>query len=276
MPTLPVAKTRPMSKMQSSSITAVVAVPLVLLVVVLMLTSSGSDPAARPRADQNNPRRRYEEKAVHEAQAKVRDPVVIHPGEEARPTSRATVKVDPAEEAHPTTSALLTLTFFVQTHGKIVLKLHPEAAPKTVNNFIRLARSQFYNDTSFYRFEKNFCLQGGAWPKKRSPFPPVPLEYNVKFPNKMYAVSTARTADPDSATCEFSIMMADNSHALAPGPPNSGRHGYAVFATVVDGFDTIEKLTKLPTKVAGLTMFVDPPRITHALVEGPLPASYKD
>ena len=142
--------------------------------------------------------------------------------------------------------------------GSIVLELRPDAAPKTVANFIRLVESGFYSSTpenrdksaSMYRYEPNFCFQGGGWPVKGSPFPPVPLEY--KLPNVKYAVYMARTADPDSATSEFSIMLNDNSRWLGPKSGGGGDpYGYAVFAKVVGGFDVIEKAGELSREKRG-------------------------
>merc|ERR1712146_729887 len=101
-----------------------------------------------------------------------------------------------------------------------------------------------------YRYEATFCLQGGGWPTKASPYPRVPHEY--RLPNKNFAVSMARTSDPNSATSEFSIMLADNSKWLGLG--GSEKYGYAVFAQVVDGFDLIEKFRAMPKdKRGGLT-----------------------
>jgi peptidyl-prolyl cis-trans isomerase A (cyclophilin A) len=139
-------------------------------------------------------------------------------------------------------------------HGQITFRLLPGAAPKTAANFQQLVDSGFYNGTALYRHEPNFCLQGGGWPTKRSPYPTVPLEY--KLPNKQWFVSMARTSDPNSATAEFSIMLRDNSQWLGPG--GSEKFGYAVFAEVVKGKDVIEQLGALPKKKqGGLNVFVD-------------------
>jgi cyclophilin family peptidyl-prolyl cis-trans isomerase len=95
--------------------------------------------------------------------------------------------------------------------GDIVLELLHEAAPRHVHNFLSLARSGWYNDTSFYRLEKGFCLQGGGWPKKDGPST-VPLETQMyaSHPNRKWAVSAARQSDPNTARAEFSIMLGDN------------------------------------------------------------------
>lgn len=145
--------------------------------------------------------------------------------------------------------------------GDIELEMFPEDAPKTVANFMKLAEIGFFNKTTLYRYEANFVLQGGGWPTKASPLPVVPLEYKV--PNFQFHVSTARTADPDSATCEYSIMLQDNSKWLGPG--GSDKYGYAVFAKVVGGFDVIEKFAALKTKKGGLTL-LDPAVIVRAWI----------
>jgi cyclophilin family peptidyl-prolyl cis-trans isomerase len=142
--------------------------------------------------------------------------------------------------------------------GDIVLQFFPEDAPKTVANFIALAHRGFFNDTTLYRYEPFFVLQGGGWPAKSSPLPPVPLEYHI--PNYKFHVSTARTSDPNSATCEYSIMLNDNSKWLGPG--GSDPFGYAVFARVVDGFDVIEKFSQVKRRKQGLTM-LDPAVRVH-------------
>jgi hypothetical protein len=95
--------------------------------------------------------------------------------------------------------------------GDITLELLHDAAPRHVHNFVSLARSGWYNNTSLYRLEKGFCLQGGGWPQKHGPIN-VPLETHMyaRYPNKMWAVSAARMSDPNSASSEFSIMLGDN------------------------------------------------------------------
>ena len=94
---------------------------------------------------------------------------------------------------------------------------------------------------SRYRLEKGFCLQGGGWPNKDGPTT-VPLEtlMYAQFPNRKWAVSAARTSDPNSARAEFSIMLGDNSKWLGPG--GGDPHGYSVFANVVGGQDVVEAI----------------------------------
>lgn len=73
----------------------------------------------------------------------------------------------------------------------------------------------------------------------------------------------ARGAEPDTASTEFSIMLKDNSHWLSP--KGSDKYGYAVFAQIVEGWDLVEKIVKLPSHSEGrLHMLNDKVNITGA------------
>ena len=142
-------------------------------------------------------------------------------------------------------------------YGDIVLQLFPEDAPVTVNNFATMSNVGVFNHSCFYRYEKGFVLQGGLHCTQRPPNAKkaknVVLEY--KRPNIKYSVALARAGgDLNSGGSEFFINLRDNTKSL--GTAKKG--GYAVFAQVVDGFDTIANLKALPTKTEGLTRFVAP------------------
>jgi peptidyl-prolyl cis-trans isomerase A (cyclophilin A) len=145
-------------------------------------------------------------------------------------------------------------------YGNITLELEPQAAPKTVANFLKNARTGYLNRTNgacFYRYEKGFVLQGGCCAGNSGAT--VPLEYNL--PNIKYSVAMARTSDPNSGGSEFFINLRDNSDSL--GPRKKG--GYAVFANVISGFETITELKKLPTKggKGKLTTYLKRPKINY-------------
>ena len=53
------------------------------------------------------------------------------------------------------------VSMYVEKYGSIVMELYPEVAPNTVNNFISLVKSGFYDNNSFHRLEPGFVLQGG-------------------------------------------------------------------------------------------------------------------
>lgn len=160
-------------------------------------------------------------------------------------------------EPSRTSSESRPLALLHTSLGDIVFTLLPEAAPLTVENFIRLSLTGFYNGTSFYRAEPGFCLQGGGWGRKDGyPTKTIKLEYNPNFPNHIRYVSMARLADPDTASTEFSIMMGDNAKWLGPG--GSDPHGYAVFAHVTRGWDVVQAIMALPTSKQGLTYLQEP------------------
>lgn len=142
-------------------------------------------------------------------------------------------------------------------YGQIVFELFSQDAPLTVANFVRMARVGVFNQSCFYRYERGFVLQGGLHCNQRPPHAKkaknVPLEY--KRPNDKFSVALARAGgDLNSGGAEFFINLRNNTNSL--GTKKKG--GYAVFAQVVDGFDTIANMKKLPTKTEGLTRFVSP------------------
>lgn len=162
------------------------------------------------------------------------------------------------------TTASLRAVLHIVDHGTITFELHSRDAPKTVANFVWMARDKgVYNQSCFYRYERGFVLQGGLNCKKPPPHARhsrnVPLEY--KRPNEKNTVALARAGgDLNSGGSEFFINLANNTRGL--GQKKKG--GYAVFASVIDGFATIAKLKTLKVKKSGLTYFVSPqPTISH-------------
>jgi cyclophilin family peptidyl-prolyl cis-trans isomerase len=143
------------------------------------------------------------------------------------------------------------------TEGDMVWLLHPAAAPLSVANFKALVADGFHNRSCVYRYEKGFVLQGGGCGGKSSP-KTVPLEY--KLPNERHSVALARSSSPHSGGSEFFVNLRNNTGSLGPG--HNG--GYAVFATMVGGFATLQKMKKLPAAKRGrLTFFKVPPKILY-------------
>lgn len=151
----------------------------------------------------------------------------------------------PLHEVSDQSSTTFPLAIVHTPYGDIHVRLRPDAAPKTVANFINLVHSGFYtgsvnnngNGTTFYRYEAGFVLQGGNMNAASNST--VPLEYNI--PNKQWTVGLARDNDPNSGSSEFFINLVDNSAHLCP--PNNA---YAVFAEVTKGFDAIKAMEQLP------------------------------
>lgn len=161
----------------------------------------------------------------------------------------------PPELSHQSQSKPLAILH--TDHGDITWELLPDDAPVTVANFARMSREGVFNQSCFYRYERGFVLQGGLHCNKPPPHhgkaKNVPLEYKRR--NEKYTVALARAGgDLNSGGTEFFINLRDNANTLGPGK----KGGYAVFAVVVDGMETIAAMKKLPTKTAGLTRFVSP------------------
>lgn len=153
---------------------------------------------------------------------------------------------EPAAETSPRVS--------IQTsEGAIVLALERGKAPKSVENFLRYVREGFYEGTIFHRVIQDFMIQGGGFTRafERKPtHAPIPNEADNGLKNLRGTVAMARTADPHSATAQFFINTVDN--AFLDHRDRSPRGwGYAVFGTVVDGMDTVDRIEGIPTGSGG-------------------------
>ncbi|MDB5859022.1 MAG: peptidyl-prolyl cis-trans isomerase, cyclophilin type [Ramlibacter sp.] len=139
--------------------------------------------------------------------------------------------------------------------GDIVIEVYPDMAPKTAENFLQYVRDKHYDGTIFHRVIDRFMVQGGGFDKnmnERPTRPPVVLEAREAFGkglrNLPGTIAMARTSDPDSATGQFFINVADNSGRLDPKGSNAG---YTVFGKVVSGMDVVNRIKGVPTGNAG-------------------------
>jgi peptidyl-prolyl cis-trans isomerase A (cyclophilin A) len=143
---------------------------------------------------------------------------------------------------------------FDTTAGVIKIELYPDAAPKTVANFLDYVKSGHYNGTQFHRVIDGFMIQGGGFTadfKEKPTKPPIPLEAEASskggLKNAPGTVAMARTSDPNSATSQFFINVNNNERLnFTPGNP-----GYTVFGKVVDGMDVVNKIAKSPKGAPG-------------------------
>jgi len=128
--------------------------------------------------------------------------------------------------------------------GKIVIEFFPNAAPKHVKNFKQLARSGFYNGTHFHRVIPGFMIQGGDPNSKDNDRSNdgtgdsgvnVPAEF-TSISHKRGIVSMARGNDPNSASCQFFIVVKDS---------NFLDHNYSVFGRVMEGMDVADKIVNV-------------------------------
>ncbi|HKI65388.1 MAG TPA: peptidylprolyl isomerase [Burkholderiales bacterium] len=141
--------------------------------------------------------------------------------------------------------------------GTIRLELYPSKAPKTVANFLQYVREGHYDGTIFHRVIDGFMIQGGGFDRSYTQKPtraPIPNEaqagVEAGLKNEAGTIAMARTANPNSATAQFFINLADNAF-LNWGDPRGDGNGYAVFGKVVSGLDVVTKIAKTPTGRGG-------------------------
>jgi len=136
--------------------------------------------------------------------------------------------------------------------GDMEIKFFPEKAPKHVENFIKLAKSGFYDKTIFHRVIPGFMIQGGD-PNTKDPNKPEtygmggpPERLQAEFndvPHRRGILSMARTNDPNSAGSQFFIVVKDS---------NFLDRQYTVFGEVVKGMEVVDKIVNLPRNARDL------------------------
>ncbi len=133
----------------------------------------------------------------------------------------------------------------IENFGTIVVRLFPDVAPKTVENFKRLVAEGFYDGLIFHRVIKDFMIQGGSptgegtgvtEDKIVGEFSQNGITNNLL--HKRGVVSMARSNDFDSASCQFFIMHRDAEHLNG---------SYAAFGYVIYGMDTVDAIAELDT-----------------------------
>jgi cyclophilin family peptidyl-prolyl cis-trans isomerase len=141
--------------------------------------------------------------------------------------------------------------------GKIRIELYPDAAPKTVENFLTYVKAKYYDGTQFHRVIPGFMIQGGGFTSDFQQKPtrgPVQNEAEQSSKagllNAPGTVAMARTGDPHSATAQFFINVADNKFLNFREASPQG-YGYTVFGKVIQGMDVVNKIAKAPTGAGG-------------------------
>ena len=133
----------------------------------------------------------------------------------------------------------------MENGGKIELELYPEAAPKTVANFLKLVGEGFYDGLIFHRVIPGFMIQGGdpqgtgmggAKENIVGEFKANGFDNPIKHVRGV--ISMARAYNPNSASSQFFIM-----HANAPHLDGQ----YAAFGKVVSGMEVVDEIASIPT-----------------------------
>lgn len=137
--------------------------------------------------------------------------------------------------------------------GPIVIALDREHAPATVDNFLAYVADGFYDGTIFHRVMGDFMIQGGGFTgdlTRKKTRAPIRNEANNGLSNLRGTVAMARTSDPHSASSQFFINVTDNP-ALDFKSPSGRGWGYAVFGTVAEGMDVVDRIRAVPTGTQG-------------------------
>ena len=137
------------------------------------------------------------------------------------------------------------VTIEMENGDVIKAELYPEVAPNTVNNFISLVKSGFYNGVIFHRVIRGFMIQGGD-PQGigiGGPGYSIKGEFNMNgvrndLKHTRGVLSMARSMAPNSAGSQFFIMHEDAPHL-------DGQ--YAAFGKVIEGMENVDKIAKCMT-----------------------------
>src|SRR5437764_1392688 len=175
----------------------------------------------------------------------------------------ATTSSAAAEENKPMSQYQNKVAELHTSAGEIDIRFFPDVAPNHVKNFIDLAEKGFYNGTKFHRVIPGFMIQGGD-PNTVSGSPStwgtggsgknIAAEFN-SVKHKRGIVSMARSSDPNSASSQFFIMVADY-----PSLDNQ----YSVFGQVTKGMDVADKIVNAPT--AQQDRPINPTTITKVVI----------
>lgn len=139
--------------------------------------------------------------------------------------------------------------------GEILIELNAEKAPITAANFLSYVEKKHYDGTVFHRVIDGFMIQGGGFALEgkdiveKETGKGITNEGKNGLKNERGTIAMARTNDPNSATSQFFINVADNEML---NYPNNG--GYAVFGKVVEGMNVVDQIKSTATGTATLTM----------------------
>jgi peptidyl-prolyl cis-trans isomerase B (cyclophilin B) len=124
-------------------------------------------------------------------------------------------------------------------HGSIALELYPDAAPKTVENFVKLARDGFYDGVTFHRVIPDFMIQGGDPTGTGSGGPGYSFEDEINEHKVTRGALAMANAGPNTNGSQFFIVTADACPWL------DGKH--TVFGRVTEGMDVVDEISELPS-----------------------------
>ncbi|MBI3145834.1 MAG: peptidyl-prolyl cis-trans isomerase [Pseudogulbenkiania sp.] len=137
----------------------------------------------------------------------------------------------------------------ITNKGNIEITLDSVKAPKSVDNFVAYVKAGHYNGTVFHRVIDGFMIQGGGFDtrlQQKATRAPIANEASNGLKNDAGTIAMARTNDPNSATAQFFINVADNDFLNYQSSTPQG-WGYAVFGKVSKGMDVVNRIAKTRT-----------------------------
>jgi peptidyl-prolyl cis-trans isomerase B (cyclophilin B) len=166
----------------------------------------------------------------------------VRADEPKKETAPAPQKSDAGKDTKPANTNEVAV--IKTTEGEMVLEFWPDVAPKTVENFKKLARQGFYDGTAFHRVIKGFMIQGGdpltKDPKAAAQYGGGGPGYTIpdEFHNRSHArgvISMAHTGAPNSGGSQFFICLNEEQTRQLNGK-------YAAFGKLIKGDDVLEKI----------------------------------
>ena len=126
------------------------------------------------------------------------------------------------------------------SHGTISVEFYPDDAPKTVNNFVSLARNGYYDGTPFHRIVRGFVIQGGDPTGTGRGGPGYKFEDEKVVKDYEKGILAMANAGPNTNGSQFFIVLDDLKGKL---PKN-----YTIFGKVTAGLDAVDAIAAVPTR----------------------------
>ena len=140
-----------------------------------------------------------------------------------------------------------TIVVLETSLGDIEVELNAEKAPVTVENFLTYVNAGWYDGLCFHRVMLGFVVQGGGFEPDgtfKNTMEPIKIESNNGLSNLNGTIAMARSTEPDSATSQFYINIADNTALDYVDEENPG---YTVFGEVISGMDVVMDIARAET-----------------------------
>jgi peptidyl-prolyl cis-trans isomerase B (cyclophilin B) len=166
------------------------------------------------------------------------------PKKNARPAEELAIKPEPFDGASVEKMAQQCVTLQTEA-GNIVIEMLPESAPENVRNFLNLSATGAFDTTTFSRIVKDFVIQGGNLSTSEKWGIELAKRMTHKLPDEPSLikhvrgiVSMARPNEPNSATTNFFILVADGSNL-------NGK--FSAFGRVIGGMEVADAINQAPT-----------------------------